>query len=293
MIEDIFLAYANNSLKNNPENFYKIIDAISRNIEIDVVGLKEAVSIICELAKFNDAEAMITLANEKGLTPIPIWRTPCTYLDALTGGRDSWYKSIHGRENDPKSMKLSEKIDKPRIFECEYREMNIKIIGEDLCEEEFTFKCYECFQLAFIQYLKKIVHGKEYSEIEDFDDILLSSSVFNEQQIVPSISKVNNRGPFKDELLVHKKYTMDYNSFAQSVYGNSHQVFNIYIFGVASFSLTEFLLQNDRRKIKICPYCSKFYIAKDIKRKNRCYSDDCRKAYQRDKKRVQRDKDPI
>ena len=47
------------------------------------------------------------------------------------------------------------------------------------------------------------------------------------------------------------------------------------------------------RKLKICPYCNKFYIAKSTNRSTRCYEPDCEKAYQRHKKRKQRDKDPV
>lgn len=57
------------------------------------------------------------------------------------------------------------------------------------------------------------------------------------------------------------------------------------------YCLVNFLKSNDRRKIKKCPYCDKFFIAKDIKRK-RCYSDDCRKEYERNKKRKQREDEP-
>ncbi len=47
------------------------------------------------------------------------------------------------------------------------------------------------------------------------------------------------------------------------------------------------------KRIKKCPYCQKFYIAKSINRKTCCYLNDCEKAYQRDKKRKQRDKNPV
>lgn len=59
-----------------------------------------------------------------------------------------------------------------------------------------------------------------------------------------------------------------------------------------AYSLIEFLLNYDRRKLKKCPYCDIFFIAKSINRKTRCYEPDCEKAYQRDKKRKQREKEP-
>jgi hypothetical protein len=59
-----------------------------------------------------------------------------------------------------------------------------------------------------------------------------------------------------------------------------------------AYSLIEFLLNYDRRKLKHCPYCNNFFIAKSINRKTRCYEPNCEKAYQRDKKRKQRKKEP-
>jgi hypothetical protein len=58
--------------------------------------------------------------------------------------------------------------------------------------------------------------------------------------------------------------------------------------------MIEFLKEEHNRKyIKNCPYCEKFFPAKDIRRKSRCYSGKCEKAYQRDKKRKQRENDPV
>jgi len=59
-----------------------------------------------------------------------------------------------------------------------------------------------------------------------------------------------------------------------------------------AYCLIEFLINEDRRKLKKCPYCHHFFIADDIKRV-KCYSDDCRKAHGREKKRNQRDQDPV
>ena len=51
--------------------------------------------------------------------------------------------------------------------------------------------------------------------------------------------------------------------------------------------------RHNRKYIKECPYCGNFFIAKDIKRKTRCYSKECDKEYQRYKKRKQRENDPV
>jgi hypothetical protein len=64
------------------------------------------------------------------------------------------------------------------------------------------------------------------------------------------------------------------------------------IFNFACYTLMSFLVSNDRRKIKKCPYCNLFFIAKDSKRK-RCYSESCNREYEKKKKQEQRTNDPV
>ena len=61
-----------------------------------------------------------------------------------------------------------------------------------------------------------------------------------------------------------------------------------------SYSLISFLTKSNQntRKLKRCTFCHDFFIANDV-RKQRCKSDDCRKAYEREKKRKQRQEDPV
>ena len=76
----------------------------------------------------------------------------------------------------------------------------------------------------------------------------------------------------------------------------SRSYWAIEFFGWAAQScLVQYLLHfpNGIKSIKKCPFCDKFFIAKDIKRKTRCYSKDCDRAYQRKKKKKQREEDPV
>lgn len=65
------------------------------------------------------------------------------------------------------------------------------------------------------------------------------------------------------------------------------------IFRVCCFSLLQFINNKfDRKRLKKCPYCDLFFIAKDNKR-TRCYSERCSKEYEKEKKRKQRSEDPV
>lgn len=68
--------------------------------------------------------------------------------------------------------------------------------------------------------------------------------------------------------------------------------FNDYLISVVSYSLVEFLRKNNFKKLKVCPFCNNFFTAGDIRR-TRCYEKECERAYQRDKKRKQRENDPV
>ncbi len=60
-----------------------------------------------------------------------------------------------------------------------------------------------------------------------------------------------------------------------------------------SYCLIEFLRDTEAvLRLRICPYCKKFFMAKDKKR-IRCYDYKCRRDSEREKKRRQRSEDPV
>ncbi|RJQ27691.1 hypothetical protein C4565_04900 [Candidatus Parcubacteria bacterium] len=63
------------------------------------------------------------------------------------------------------------------------------------------------------------------------------------------------------------------------------------VFNLACYRLSTLLGDGGGCRIKKCPLCEKFFIAKDVKRK-RCYGADCKKIYEREKKRRQRKDEP-
>lgn len=66
------------------------------------------------------------------------------------------------------------------------------------------------------------------------------------------------------------------------------------VFLALVFCLVEYIIdsKDNRFKIKKCPFCEKYFPAKNLKR-TRCYRPACEKAYQREKKQKQRDKNPV
>ena len=225
-----------------------------------------------------------------------------------------WKKHKVSKEN----LRKFTEHDKKNIFQCDLRKVVTRHIGKDLCEESFLQKCYECHQLNFRDCLLQIVNGREYLEICSFNDVMIwseeiSASKTNlsivecypkseedrEKPLHQLIEEINSKNieseskPFRQSLGSVKTIFPIFYEFSNSPLGNSYHTFNNFIFSLASYSLTEFLISNDRRKLKFCPYCERFFIAKDIKRKHSCYSSDCIRKWERDKKKDQRDKEPV
>ena len=149
-------------------------------------------------------------------------------------------------------------------------------------------------QYNFIDLLNKLVAGVEYDELNKpwfpsrdrfhsvFSDLLKLShcciqrrSYIDDNNVIRVAERISrsclwsNSSPFEMKHRFHK--------FLNSLVG---------------YSLTNFLSNNDRRKLKLCPYCDKFYIADDIRQK-KCKNEECRKQYEREKKRKQRKNDPV
>lgn len=293
MIEDVFLTYANCSLRDIPEKLREIFSIIASNIKIDFYDAEEVIAYICELSELTKPQLVLSWHMEKGPTVIGDWSSHTLAYHAVVGYRDHYYHRIY-KEGSPLFTKDPDLLEEVRreAFDCELRGINKKEFGEDLCEEAFALKCYECHQLKFARLLQDVVDGKEYSEIEDIDYVLWGSSVLSAQKMDRVIGESLQTTPFKETLQTNASLLMGFRDYVDSEYGNTHHAFNDYLNNIMYFCLTEFLLNNDRRKLKKCPYCHKFFRADRINQQ-RCKSDECRKAYDRSKKRKQRERDPV
>jgi hypothetical protein len=175
-------------------------------------------------------------------------------------------------------------------------------------DANIRLKCHECRQLFFRHMLMDFVSDKDFDEgfldgsfpgqgsvitIRTTDPKDFHNYVFHAYDCVKirAITSTRNKivqGVVKEESISFTNLFDD----QDSIYPLNTR-FNDYLKSMVSYSLIEFLRNNNPKKLKNCPYCNNFFIAKSINRKTRCYEPDCEKAYQRDKKRKQRDKDPV
>jgi len=314
---DIFLTYANNSFIKDPENIYKVFKAIRcfeqealKDIRIiDVLhepigflpgDLNSIIDEIINLAKCGSRKAMeIHAAREAGGGSVDlineIKRWPHTSLECHNAAYNAVYRNC---------------------TECDYNVVDDRMVFH----EDGSLKCYECDQLEFISIIDDIINKNEYDDIAGFQHYLharnknvvslvdISNSdlrswgeTYFTANGKPIASYTERKNRFskdkKPTSLNERRWFSTYNFFhraacIESPSINLKHTFSEFLMVFVGYSLIEFLLNTDRRKLKKCPHCGIYFIAKNISRK-RCYSDDCKKEYERQKKQIQRDKYPL
>jgi hypothetical protein len=284
-----FLAYANAPLKDNPQHFQKIFEQISSsrsaraeerdNITIDKKEIDKIIEYIVDLSSITDPQVFLSQIKKHGYIDYngidgygAEFNEDLNYaVNAIAGGRERFYsgadKSGHA-------------------FQCSFRREDITgYAGKNLCEESFLLKCYECHQFIFRDCLLQIIDGREYMEIQSFR----AAQVWSEDT---RAIKTSRRITDRQRLSVLKTLPSSFCEFANAHMGHRFHKFNDFLSLLALSSLKEFLITNDRRKIKQCPYCKMFFTAKDRKRK-KCYESICKNKYHQEDMRLRRDKNPL
>ena len=137
--------------------------------------------------------------------------------------------------------------------------------------------------------LSDLVHGKEYDDMFDFVRLLNILPLHIGSRVVSA----SERSPFQLKLIRDIVLEPDpVFGLGKGRFGNCKFMLQDFLERMISYSLTEFLINNDRRKLKRCPFCDTFFIAKDIKRKRYYDNKECEKKYQKLKKRKQRKEEP-
>jgi hypothetical protein len=285
MLENLFLSYANNSFKEDPDNLRKVFNEIIPRLNpyrgVDKIMAENVIEFVISFAKDNDPQK----ANERRKKMMK--EVGFIYARKLKKAFEVVYEYQNGYCPD----------------ECNenYGGAFNEILNKSEFKNASSLKCYECRQLHFINILLEIIEGKNYIDmiydtIDEKNYKINKESLGNKLQIGDKIGKGFSLGNYFDKaykymgtkVVVNDNGKLEKVDFLDSK-GLSN--FNEFLVSIVGFSLAEFLLKKDRRKLKKCPFCNKFYIADDIRQK-KCKSDDCKKAYERKKKQKQREKDP-
>lgn len=126
-------------------------------------------------------------------------------------------------------------------------------------------------QLSFQRVLTEISEGRAYDEIEGLKHLLKAS-----------------------EYMIKESVHMEPFSIKEKLEWSGTMAFSLPLFLkiYSAYSLRKFLLkEKDRKRLKNCPYCEKFFHAKDAKRKI-CYEMKCKNEYHRKDMKNRRNDDP-
>lgn len=155
---------------------------------------------------------------------------------------------------------------------CPFRKTREENWGREPFEEPDRLKCTECDQCEFVHILGEVVDGIPSAEIIDGLLSLVKPGYFVE---TPDRHPVAERSG---------KRLGDGSSSHDSLFSlddtSSKHTFREEWNGLIYFDLLKFLKEdnNNLRRLKLCPYCNQFFMARDAK-KERCYSLDCKRKY--------------
>jgi len=250
-LEDyLFTQYANYSLRDNPDILYQLFQKIYQ------VALKDTPreeKIFIE-KKINQMLAYVVefsgyTSSEEIAYPNPgEWHNYTDY---------DW--DVHLRKVAEKTIFYYEDDGCEEV--CSKRILRIRVLGEGKLTGKGRVNCYECWRLYFANILSSLVSGFEYSKIEGFPEILNAYSNGGKGIL---ISNAPQSSIFKEGL--RESLDCDWNVlFLLSLTASEcEHAFLSFLWTIVGHSLIEFLLHDDRRKLKRCEWCGNFFIASKI-----------------------------
>jgi hypothetical protein len=247
-IEKVFLAYANHPLRENPYYFREICDAIESIFSISsppIQNLRPLAAFMVEIAKRNNPLIADYFVEEKpaSLNAQAVNISQQIGAEAVYGYRDKFCES-----------------------KCPERAVRGAGIDKKLFEGPERLRCYECQQLHFVRMLSEIVEGEEFSEIHGFSSFVSNGYKFFKQE-VRVLAKSEAEAPFKTKLQRGVNWNPGgplYCAENGGLFGPYKFAFQHFLDGLIAFSLCEFLLDSDRRKLKKCDWCGTFFVASKV-----------------------------
>jgi len=266
MLENFFLTYANNSFRENPENLYKIQDEILSCLDKGVIDysrrlVKFQFDMIIEMAKSNDS-------NKSWEKSKKIQKQ----LEKSTIDETEYYQYVYLLEQAYLYVYPDPVFTGCLIGHCENPANMKRFLKDHVLKSNVKLKCYECRQLQFISLLSALVNG-EYEQLiklnpkipQDLDDggnkkwldflksnrslrsinaLFLSSLINSAYSFVNSAIKSDEKGKLFIE------HSFNFNGMP--------------IFSMLGYSLSQFIMNKDIKKLKRCQICGKFFISSKV-----------------------------
>lgn len=273
---EIFITYANNLIIKDPENLRKLLKKIEEfgrcfeKIFPDIKDKKTEVNFDRSVSDLFPVDIKTAVNGLFNIIKIDNYDEVEPFRRGISrGDRIAFWAAYLFTEG---------------CMPCRYNLMGER---EKTCLEMYgTFKrspqikrhirCYECDQAAFKTMLDRICKGESIEHLKHFTELLY----------------------FRNRYTTHIVY--QHNGELRQIiaptfikYDQFEKIFNDYIKAIMGYSFVSFILDHDNnlKRLKSCPYCNNFFIAKDIKR-TYCYSTECKRQHWRKTKAKQREDEP-
>ena len=162
---------------------------------------------------------------------------------------------------------------------CPHRKKREELIGVEHFNGPDRIKCYVCDQHFFVNILHKLIAGKEYSEIDDFQlyELSVKKKTNLNINIFPSVEDKDYQEHFKELLEGYLNRSSDYDLSIFSILEmeNIKNHFAKSLQVIIGYSLKSFLVDDGRSKLHRCEKCQAFYVTKRDNLSRFC-SDKCR-----------------
>lgn len=287
MLDNLFLTYANKSFRDNPKNLKKVFYEIWSLVDRKVAHV--TTKLIIDYV-------------------INYYLSKKTYLDLYK----TLKKSRRGRKDFSEHTAIAFAAvygylgnDCEQICRSDQRYCYDVMIKHKNSVKNERLKCIECEQLAFVNILSEIALGKSYwdtvrqhalTQAEIDQGIWISkTTILKPGMEIPdtqhgdlywmmqnAYSCILCRASMKGDDIIEKSYCLSVEKHF-FIHGGEQYIdlrhkFNDFIRSVVGYSLAEFLINNDRRKLKKCEECNLFFISKTVRQSKYC-SDKCRLAH--------------
>ena len=268
MTDDIFIKYVNSPLENDPTALHGIYDLISLSVSIPPEYNSETRQMIDLIVKFSEFNNYVEAKQH------------CIEKMEHTSNRfvlASAFSDVYGYTEDhcPKTCPcLGGGIDKAMA------------IGSEHFGDKNHLKCYECNQ-KYVQYVVgEIIDHKDISKIVGLLNFLsIGGQLFRSEYSIEK-SKDGQNEIVKEKNIYYPLY--------------QNLSFGLFLGSAVSYSLTEFLIKSDRRKLNRCERCNEVFISnKNDKRIKYCpvcspknkWTKEQNAEYHRNWRKVQKEKE--
>jgi len=252
-LNNTFLKYANLSFRDDPESLYLIVKQINDDYSLipalETWGVGHLAKRVMTIAKYNDPEVIKKI--EKRIKKQKMESREEAHMLSLLyiasgivfGYQDGYCEN-----------------------ECFWRGYSREIIDHSLFTQPDHIKCFQCEQVRFTKILEGVIEGKEYKDIVGFEDLLYNSQKYFKREISIRTAENNKfKQDLKERLIFQPQLSND-ELWKPKEKEISMRLWKNVFDSFTGNSLINFLLNNDRRKLKRCSYCNDFFIAKNIRR---------------------------